>query len=126
MVLIDITDATVEKQVRLGRKPENVDNPAQAISIRVTFNNFTEVYDIMKNLNRLANAEDSMKQLRIHPDRSFKDRDAIQKLIQRAKAMTESEDGTYENLVRTTKSSGSNQRRALQTKAENSTDVLFR
>ena len=56
--------------MRLAR----VNNPGQARHMRVTLDNDMQVNDIMKNLNRLANVEDSLKQLWIHPDRSFKDR----------------------------------------------------
>ena len=73
LVQIAKSDATVKKQVRLGREPERIDNPGQARPIQVTCNNDTEVNDI-KKLDRLANAKDSLKHLRIHPDSSFKDR----------------------------------------------------
>ena len=54
----------------------------------------------MKNLNKIKNSEYKIKNLRIGPDRSLKEREEVRKLIAKAKNLNEKEQGDYVHLVR--------------------------
>ena len=68
----------------------------------VTLNNSSEVETVMKNLRKLKNAPDELRNLRISPDRSMKEREEVRNLIQRAKNLTEQETGDFMHIVRGT------------------------
>ena len=122
LVLIEKSDATVKIQMGLGRKPNKIDNTGQARPMRVTFNNDTDVNDIMTNLNGLTNAEESLKQLWIHPDRSFKKKS--ESSYKEQKTWTNRRTDLKWTSSGSTKMPGSNQRGTLQTEAEIFTDAF--
>ena len=68
----------------------------------VTLNNSSEMETVMKNLRKLKNAPDELRNLKISPDRSIKEREEVRSLIQRAKNLTEQETGDFMNIVRGT------------------------
>ena len=55
---------------------------------------------MMKKLTKLKFAEDEIRQLRITPDKSLKERENIRFLVQQAKKLTAEEPGNFIHIVR--------------------------
>ena len=68
----------------------------------VTLNNSSEVETVMKILRKLKNAPDEVRNLRISPNRSMKEREEVRNLIQREKHLNEQETGDSMHIVRGT------------------------
>ena len=85
---------------RLGKKDAQtgVDRP-----ILVSFQNIDQVASFMSNLNHLKDAEPELKNLRVSPDRSLKERENVRQLLQEAKNRTATEKEDYVHIVRNNK-----------------------
>ena len=55
---------------------------------------------MLKNLTKLKFARENLRQLRVTPDRSLKERDNVRFLVQREKNLTAEESGDYIHIVR--------------------------
>ena len=55
---------------------------------------------MMKSLTKLKFAEDEIRQLRVTPDRSIKERQNVRFLVQRAKNLTTEEPGNFIHIFR--------------------------
>ena len=102
--LIEIFLASVEMEnkaatsfVRLGKKNDEATTNRPLL---VSFDNKKDVNEIMKNLNKLKDAKYKIKNRRIGPDRSLKEREEVRRLIAKAKNLSEKEQGDYVHLVR--------------------------
>ena len=74
--------------VLLGKKNDEATTNRPLL---VSFDNQKDVNEIMKNLRKLKDAEDKIKNLRIGPDRSLKKREEVRKLIAKAKNLSKKE-----------------------------------
>ena len=55
---------------------------------------------MMKSLTKPKIAQDEIRQLRVTPDRSMKERESVRFLVQRAKHLTTEEPGNFIHIVR--------------------------
>ena len=55
---------------------------------------------MMKSLTKLKFAEDEIRQLRVTPDRSMKERESVRFLVQRVKNLITEESGNFIHIVR--------------------------
>ena len=94
---VEMGNKTATSFVRLGKK--NDEAPTNR-PLLVSFDNKKDVNEIMKNLNKLKDAEHKIKNLRIGPDRSLKEREEVRRLIAKAKNLNEKEQRDYVHLVR--------------------------
>ena len=104
---LELSYDVVEKTTRLGKKTgtsQEKDTPLTEHHrpLMVTLNNSSESETVMKNLRKLKNAPDELRNLRISPDRSRKEREEVRNLIQRAKNLIEQETGDFMHIVRGT------------------------
>ena len=82
---IDIDFTTVKQCTRLGRKPDDQSEQQTRPSL-VTFDTINNADLMLKNLTKLKFAnEKNLRQLRVTPDRSLKERENVRFLVQRAK-----------------------------------------
>ena len=98
-VSIDIDGTTVKHCTRLGRKPDD-QSEQQTRPLLVTFDTINNADLMLKNLTKLKFARENLRQLRVTPDRSLKQRDNVRFLVQRAKNLTAEESGDYIHIVR--------------------------
>ena len=104
---LELSYYVVEKTTRLGKKTDTSQERDTPLTehhrpLMVTFNNSSDVETVMKNLRKLKNAPDELRNLRISPDRSMKEREEVRILIQRVKNLTEQETGDFMHIVRGT------------------------
>ena len=104
---LELSYDVVEKTTRLAKKTDTSQEKDTPLTehhrpLMVTLNNSSEVETVMKNLRKLKNAPDELRNLRISPDRSMKEREEVRNLIQRAKNLTEQVTGDFMHIVRGT------------------------
>ena len=92
-------DKQIVKTIRLGRKTdEDISRP-----LLVSFNTEQDVIEITQKLPKMKEAFAEIKNLRISPDRSLKEREDVRNLVTKAKKnLNDQEEGTYVYLVRGT------------------------
>ena len=71
---IEIEPIRVKNCTRLGKTPDQ-ENRARPRPLRITLDSPEDTELLMKNLTKLNFAEDEIRQLRVTPDRSMKERD---------------------------------------------------
>ena len=71
---IDIDCTTVEQCTRLGRKPDD-QSEQQTLLLLVTFDTINNADLMLKNLTKLKFSNENLRQLRVTPDRSLKERE---------------------------------------------------
>ena len=96
---IDIDGTTVKHCTRLGRKPDD-QSEQQTRPLLVTFDTINNADLMLKNPTKMKFASENLRQLRVTPDRSLKQRDNVRFLVQRAKNLTAEESGDYIHIVR--------------------------
>ena len=96
---IDIDSTTVKQRTRLGRKPDD-QSEQQTRPLFVTFDMINNADLILMNLTKLKFANENLRQLRVTPDRSVKERENVRFIVQRAKNLTSEESGDYIHIVR--------------------------
>ena len=94
---VEMGNKTATNLVRLGKKNDEAKTNRPLL---VSFDNEKDVSKILKNLNKVKDAEYKIKNLRIGPDRSLKKREEVRRLRAKAKNLNEKEQGDYVHLVR--------------------------
>ena len=97
----------VDKTTRLRKKTDTSKEKDTQLTehhrpLMVTLNNSSEVETVLKNLRKLKNAPDELRNLKISPDRSMKEREEVRNLIQWTKNLTEQETGDFMHILRGT------------------------
>ena len=85
---VEMGNKTATSFTDLGRR--TINRP-----LLVSFYNEKDVNEIMKYLNKLKDAEYKIKNLRIGPDRSLKEREEVRRLIAKTKNLNEKEQADY-------------------------------
>ena len=88
----------VEKVARLGKRPESEEQPARPIKLMLKSED--DAKKIYSNLYKLKNKEQEWSKLRITPDRNEQERQKIKKLVEKAKNLTQLEEGDFVHIVR--------------------------
>ena len=96
---IEIEPTKVKNCTRLGKNPDQ-QNRARPRPLRITLDSPEEAELIMKNLTKLKFAKDEIRQIRVTPDRSMKERENVRFLVQRAKNLTAKEPSNFIHIVR--------------------------
>ena len=94
---VEMGNKTATSFVRLGKKNDEATTNRPLL---VSFDNKKDINEIMKNLNKLKDVKYKIKNRRIGPDRSLKEREEVRRLIAKAKNLNEKEQGDYVHLVR--------------------------
>ena len=94
---VEMGNKTATSFVRLGKKNDEATTNRPLL---VSSDNEKDVSEIMKNLNKLKDAEYKIKNLRVGPERSLKEREEVRRLIAKAKNLNEKEQGDHVHLVR--------------------------
>ena len=98
---IDVDCTKVKQCTRLGRKlDDQKESEQQTRPLLVTFDTINDADLMLKNLTKLKFANEDLRQLRVTPDRSLKERENVRFLVQRAKNLTAEEPGDYIHIVR--------------------------
>ena len=79
---VEMRNKTATNFVRLGKKNDRATTNRPLL---VSFDNEKDVSEIMKIWNKLKDAEYKIKNLRIGPDRSLKEREQVRRLIAKSK-----------------------------------------
>ena len=91
-------DKQTVKTIRLCRKTdEDINRP-----LLVSFNTEQAVIEIYRKLPNLKEATVEIRNLRISPDRSLKEREETRNLVTKAKNLNDQEKGNYVYLVQGT------------------------
>ena len=78
---IEIEPTQVKNCTRLG-KVSDLENRARPRPLRITLDSPEDAELMMKSLTKLKFAEDEIRQLRVTPDRSMKERENVRSLVQ--------------------------------------------
>ena len=96
---IEMEPTKVKNCTRLGKTPDQ-EIRARPRPLRITLDSPEDAELMMKNLTKLKFAEDKIRQPRVTPDRSMKERENVRFLVQRAKNLTPEEPGKFIHIVR--------------------------